>query len=81
MAAEGTDFHTIVVRSVLPESPASASRMHRGDIIVAIDGKPASGYTLWQFEELLTKSGSTVALTLRRDDRSLVEYLALRSLV
>jgi len=81
LAAEGADFHTIVVRSVLPDSPASASRMQRGDIIVAIDGAPVSGYTLWQFEELLTKSGSTVALTLRRGDRSFVEYLALRSLV
>ncbi len=81
LAAEGTDFHTIVVRAVVPDSPASASRMLRGDIIVAINGEPASGYTLWQFEELLTKSGSTVALTLRRGDRSFVEYLALRSLV
>lgn len=81
LAASGPGFHTVVVRSILPNSPASESRLQKGDRIVAIDGRPTQNYALWQLQELLTRSETTVTLSIQRSDETFVDQLALRSLI
>jgi carboxyl-terminal processing protease len=69
----GTDFRRVgkqvVVARALPGSPAEAASVRPGDVIVAIDGKPAdklSEQALW--ERSRGRSGSEVKLRVRGKD-------------
>jgi len=64
------DHHSFVALQVLPDSPALAAGMQKGDVITAIDGKPASSFTLTDVIQLLERP-VTYALTVRRGDRTI----------
>lgn len=44
--ASGADLHTYTVSSVRPRSAAENDGFQKGDIVVALDGKPSSQFTL-----------------------------------
>ena len=71
LAAEGADLRTYRVRVVLDGTPASAAGVRVGDLLVAIDGRPAASYDLDQIARTLREPGRDVELTLQRDG---VEY-------
>ncbi len=81
LSATGADFRTFVIDSVLSGTPAAAAGFEKGDRIVALDGKSAARYALWQLEDELKKSGTTVSLTLLRGDRTMVKTMQLEALV
>lgn len=81
MAASGSDYRTFAIESVIDGTPAAASDLQNGDRIVAIDGRDAGTYALWQLEKVLSKTGATVSLTIRRGDRTVVKTLELHALV
>ena len=64
--AEGPGFKTFRIRGVVPNSPASEAGLLEGDVITAIDGRPAAGFTLDQINMMFKQAGSACTLTIRR---------------
>ena len=81
LAAAGADFRTFVVQGVIANSPASESDVREGDLVLAVNGAAANGYTLWQLQEQFKTPGAVLALTLRRGTETLTRRLTLRSLL
>jgi hypothetical protein len=81
LGASGDDFRTFVVKSVAKNSAASDAGIERGDVIVAVDGTSAKRFALWQLENALERSGSTVTLTVERRGERSERVLALRALL
>jgi PDZ domain len=79
--AEGGDFRTFVVQDVVSDSPAAKIALQRGDVIIAIDDKPAKAIALWELQDQLKNSGHKAKLKIRRGSHSFVCELMLRSLV
>ena len=70
---DGADRVQVVVDEVAAKSPASAAGMKRGDVVVKIDGRKVSNRfdlerALWD-----CKCGEDVVVSLRRDDKTLVQ--------
>ena len=55
--AAGDDLHTFPVAGVRPGSPAEKAGFRKGDVITAVDGKPAKEFALAQFRAWLSKEG------------------------
>lgn len=80
-AARGADFRTFVILAVANDSPASKIGLRPGDVIAAIDGRPAKNYVAWQLQDLLKQSGHAYALTIKRAGKAFVRRIDLRSLL
>ena len=72
-AKDGFDVH-----DVASSSAASDAAVKTGDKIVAVNGQPASAFTLEQMNKLLTESGGKLHLTIRRENESREVTLVLR---
>jgi PDZ domain/Aspartyl protease len=81
LEARGDDFHTFVVAAVIPESPATEAQLQPGDVITAIDGKPAATYVLWELVDLFKSAGRHLTLSITRDGHPVTCELVLRALV
>ena len=64
--AEGPGFKIFRIRAVVPNSPAAEAGLVEGDVITAIDGRPAAGFTLDQINMMFKQAGSAYTLTIRR---------------
>jgi hypothetical protein len=53
-----------IVRSVAKQAEPLAIR--KGDVILSLDRKPASDFSLWEISRLFSREGSRVILTIRR---------------
>lgn len=80
LRAEGADYGTFRVHEVLESSPAADAGIREGDILTAIDGKAAAGFTLSAINEMLEKPVA-YALTIRRAQETLTVTLTPRKLV
>lgn len=69
------------VAKVIKGSPAEAAGVRAADEVTAVDGRPASEFTLDQVEAVLEQSGRRIRLAVERDGRPLALTLALRSLL
>src|SRR5690606_36666006 len=56
----------VVIRSILPHSPAAESRLQPGDIITAVDGKPVATPQALRRKDRGKAIGQTMNLTVRR---------------
>jgi hypothetical protein len=81
LGAEASDFRTFVVRAIVPGSAAADAQLEPGDGIVAIDGKLARDFALWEVVELFMHAGWHVALEITRGEREFTCVLALRALI
>jgi S1-C subfamily serine protease len=70
-----------VIRGIIPRSAAGEAGLTKGDRIVAVDGKPAKDFALWQLQDRLKKSGDAVTITIERGDETLEKTLALRAIL
>ena len=79
--AEGGDFDTVKVQTVLADSPAERADIRAGDVLEALDGAPVSDFTLDGVRERLTQAGQVRRLRLRRGDEGLEVAFELEALV
>lgn len=75
------DYRSYEVAQVMPDSPASDSGFAVGDILVSIDGNPASDSTLDDVRALLRQEDSSHKLTVQRGGKSLDLTIKLKRLI
>ena len=63
------DFHHFEVDGIVDRSPAAEAGVSRGDIVVAIDGKPAAALTLSQIREMLQVPNQEHLLSLEHNQK------------
>jgi hypothetical protein len=80
-AAEGDDFRQYVVNEVTERSPAAEAGVREEDVLTAVDGRPASEFTLEQILALLRREDERRVLTFKRDDQTLNFNIKLRRLL
>ena len=68
VTSTGGDFKTFVVDAVAEDLPAAAARIETGDVVVAIDGRPAAEHSLSDLREMLQQE-RPLRLTLARRGR------------
>jgi hypothetical protein len=69
LIAAGDDLHTFIVTAVGVNSPAAKANFQAKDEIAAVDGKPASDFTLSDLRTYLAKDGATETFTVERSGK------------
>lgn len=71
------------VKSVMTGGPAEQAGLETGDVIIAVNGKPASGIALYDMRAMLRDEapGTKVRLTVSRDGKTRSATLVLRRLI
>jgi aspartyl protease/PDZ domain-containing protein len=80
LIAEGADYKTFRVEELLEDSPAVEAGLQMGDLVLAVDGHPASKLTLSSLHETFEKPGSH-KLTVRRAEQTLQITLTPRRMI
>lgn len=78
--AEGADYKTFRVEDLLENSPATEAGLQVGDLLLSVDGHPASELTLSSLHETFEKPGSH-KITARRGEQTLQITLTARRLI
>ena len=81
LIAEGADFKTFKVRQIIENSPATAAGLREGDVISAVDGKPASNLTLEQVRTMFKRKGRRYQLNIRRGEQEFQATVKLKRLI
>jgi hypothetical protein len=81
LVAVDAKFDRVLVKNVLPSSPAAEAGLAAKDEIVSIDGKPAAAMPLDALRALLRQEGKTYALRVRRGSEEKEVTLTTRRLV
>lgn len=75
------DFHVIQIKKIRAGFPAAAAGLREGDIITAINGRPASQFNLSQLVKMFMREGRQYALTIRRGDQTMRVKLKMKRAV
>jgi predicted aspartyl protease len=75
------DAKLFKVQQVLANTPAAEAGLRAGDLITAIDGTPASGFTMNQLGKLFVQDGREVSFSLKRGRKPMETKLRLRRLI
>jgi serine protease Do len=67
----------ILIAQVEPGSPAAQAGLQRGDVILAMNGKPIESYDMFRNEIAGLPPGTTVQLTVSRDNKTLERSVTL----
>ena len=70
LLADGPDYTTFTVTGVTPKTPAEAAGLKKGDVVTAVDGKPASDLRLAEVRQLLLEDGAHRVLEVRRGEET-----------
>jgi hypothetical protein len=76
----GADYETIRVSDILEDSPASESGLQTGDIITAVDGRPASALSVSEIADMFERSAA-YGLDVQRGDTKLHIIVRPRKLI
>jgi hypothetical protein len=80
LVSSGTDYETFKIEAIADNSPASEAGFHTGDIVIAINGYPASEYTLSELR-MMFQDAKQCELTVQRGRENLQMMLKLRRLI
>ena len=80
LVAEGENFTTVKVESVLADSPAERMGVRVGDVLESLDGTPLNGSTLDEVRRQLMQEGQR-QVRLRRDQKVVDVALELEPLI
>jgi hypothetical protein len=80
LIAEGSDYRSFRVRSLLENSPASEAGLRQDDIIESINGQSAKEFTLSRLNEMFEKP-ERYRLTVRRKEATLEKTLTPRRMI
>ena len=75
------DFHHFEVLSVVAGGPAATAGIEKGDVIVELEGEPASRWTLERVRGAIREVNGTRTLKVRRNGREIDVRLQLRNQV
>jgi C-terminal processing protease CtpA/Prc len=81
LMADGRDFKTFRVDRVFEKTPAAEAGLREGDVIQAIDGRPAAEYTLEDVRGMFKRPASDYTLTILRSDQKMALKIKTRRLV
>lgn len=79
--AEGKDLSTYRVSMIVDLSPAAECGLRKGDVLVAVDGKPADTLGLMAINDLFKQEGREFVLAIRRNKQNLEMKLKTRRLI
>lgn len=74
-------FKTIKVNRVIENSPAAEAGLKEGDVLLEVEGRAASGYTLHALRDMFKEEGKTYSLKLARGDQTMQLKLTTRRLI
>ena len=81
LLGDGPDFKTYLIDEVEAGSAAAAAGVEGGDVLAAIDGRPAAELSLDEIRRMFRRDGVEYRLDLRRGERNLRVTLKLRRVV
>jgi predicted aspartyl protease len=81
LVADGDDLATYVIDDLEPDTPATEAGIKGGETLLAIDGRPASEFSLEEIRRMFMYDGREYDLTLKRDADTIHVKLKLRRLV
>jgi C-terminal processing protease CtpA/Prc len=80
--AEGPALNPFKIYSIVQNSPGFDAKLHLGDVIEKIDGRPASSFTLEQVRQIFKEGeGKTHILGIRRGEKLWESKIRLRRLI
>jgi hypothetical protein len=71
LIAKAPDYKQLIIQSVIEGSPADKAGLLKGDIITAIDGRPAGEFILEHIRRLFKEEGREFAIEIKRGDEEL----------
>jgi len=81
LRADGADFKTLKVSRVVENSPATDAGVREGDVVSAIDGRPAAEFSLSQINQMFKQEGKEYVLEIVRGEEKKQLKLKLRRLI
>lgn len=81
LVGDGDDFSVYLIDDVDAGSAAERAGVKGGDVLLAIDGRPARALTLDEIRRLFMQDGREYALTLKRGDQTVKATLKLKRLI
>ena len=78
VVADGDDYSIMLIDDIEPNSPAAEAGIEGGDVITAIDGRPAKEFTLDQIRQMFKQDGREYLLSLKRNEKTLQAKIKLR---
>jgi hypothetical protein len=82
LAPENNDRQKVFkIKQVLANTPASDAGLLKGDLIVAINNRPAAEFNLDQIEHMFIHDGQEFVISIKRNQQSLQTKIKLRRLI
>jgi hypothetical protein len=81
LISDSPEFKLIKINRILEGSPAAEAGLKAEDVILEVDGRAASEYTLHSLREMFKKEGKTYGLKVKRGDETLQVKLKTRKLI
>jgi hypothetical protein len=78
LVAQPDDLKAIRIKSVRAHFPAEQAGLREGDLVVAIDGRPAAEFDLDRLTRMFMRNGKEIRLTVRRGEKVIEAKLRLK---
>jgi hypothetical protein len=81
LISDSPHFTTVKINRIIEGSPAAEAGLKAGDVIMEVDGRVSSEYTLHSLREMFKKEGKQYRLQVRRGEETLQFRLKTRRLI
>ena len=80
LITEANDYNVIKIKQVRAKFPAAAG-LHEGDILIAVNNRPAAQYGLDKLSKMFRQDGKEYQLTIKRGDKVVNVKLKLKKVI